>query len=118
MVLATPQGPEEKYHELLWDNVELYLLGCSRGIAILEDQYKSELNPNVAMEWGWMRGMGKEVLCLVEKRFNHPRADWSGLIEDYFSWENPEETINPIVQNWLKTHNLSCNEQLTVHRDS
>ena len=54
------------YHESLWDNVELHLLGCSRGVAIVEDQYRAELNPNVAMEWGWMRGMGKPVLYLVE----------------------------------------------------
>jgi hypothetical protein len=50
------------FHPLLWDNVELYLLGSSRGIAILESKYKPELNPNVAMEWGWMRGMGREIL--------------------------------------------------------
>jgi len=28
-----------QYHPLLWDNVELYLLGCKRGIAIVEDKY-------------------------------------------------------------------------------
>jgi hypothetical protein len=42
---------DNQYHGLLWDNVELYLLGCKRGIAILEDKYLPELNPNVAMEW-------------------------------------------------------------------
>jgi hypothetical protein len=41
------------YHNILWDNVELYLLGCKRGVAIVEDKYLPELNPNVAMEWGW-----------------------------------------------------------------
>jgi hypothetical protein len=60
-----------EYHGLLWDNVELFLLGCKRGIAILEDKFLPELNPNVAMEWGWMRGMG---LYLVEKDFKSPRA--------------------------------------------
>ena len=49
---------DKDYHGMLWDNVELYLLGCRRGIAIVEDKYLPELNPNVAMEWGWMRGMG------------------------------------------------------------
>src|SRR5688500_3622686 len=37
-------------HGLLWDHIELYLLGCRRGIAIVEDKYRAELNPNVAME--------------------------------------------------------------------
>src|ERR1700752_2940242 len=70
-----------QYYGILWDNVELYLLGCFRGIAIVEDKYIPELNPNVAMEWGWMRGMGRKVLYLVEKDFKKQRADWGGLIE-------------------------------------
>ena len=92
---------ESDYHQILWDNVELYLLGCGRGIAIVEDKYKPELNPNVAMEWGWMRGMGKDVLFLVEDGFKHHRADWSGLMEHRFAWENPEEGILPAVSKWL-----------------
>ena len=48
---------DRDYHPQLWDNVELYLLGSGRGIAILEDIYRTELNPNVAMEWGWMRAL-------------------------------------------------------------
>lgn len=59
----TPRrASDKKYHTILWDNVELYLLGCSRGIAIVEDMYVPEFNPNVALEWGWMRAMGKDVL--------------------------------------------------------
>jgi len=67
------------YHRWLWDNVELYLLGCAHGVAIVEDKYVPELNPNVAMEWGWMHAMGRSVLFLREKSFQHARADWNGL---------------------------------------
>ena len=90
------------YHPLLWDNVELYLLGCQRGIAIVEDKYLPELNPNVAMEWGWMRGMGRNVLYLVEKDFKKQRADWDGLIESPFDWKNPGPDIKVGVETWLK----------------
>jgi len=90
------------YHGLLWDNVELYLLGCSRGVAIVEDQYMPELNPNVAMEWGWMRGMGKHILFLVEESFQHFRADWGGLTRYSFSWHNPEAAIEEAIRKWLK----------------
>lgn len=93
---------ESEYHPLLWDNVELHLLGCCRGVAILEDRYKPELNPNVAMEWGWMRGMGKDVLFLVENNFKKHRADLSGLLEHGFSWENPEDGVERAVKIWLK----------------
>lgn len=70
------------YHPLLWDNVELYLLGSSRGIAILESKYKPELNPNVAMEWGWMRGMGRKILppCGEGLRLPTSRLGWAPRI--------------------------------------
>jgi hypothetical protein len=92
---------DKDYHPQLWDNVELHLLGCKRGIAIVEDKYRPELNPNVAMEWGWLRGMGRNVLYLVEKDFNQARADWDGLIEKPFDWANPVPGITAGIQAWL-----------------
>ncbi len=92
---------DSQYHQILWDNVELYLLGCRRGIAVVEDKYLPELNPNVAMEWGWMRGMGRNVLYLVEKDFKKQRADWGGLIESAFDWTNPGPDIKAAVEAWL-----------------
>ncbi len=88
-------------HPFIWDNVELYLLGCCKAVAIVEDRYKPELNPNVAMEWGWMRGMGRDVLFLVENKFNHHRADWAGLLEHRFSWEKPNAGIDLAIKKWL-----------------
>jgi hypothetical protein len=61
-----------------------------------------ELNPNVAMEWGWMRGMGRDVLYLVEQDFKRQRADWGGLIECAFDWANPGPDIKAGVKAWLK----------------
>jgi hypothetical protein len=92
---------DKDYHDMLWDNVELYLLGCVRAVAIVEGKYREELNPNIAMEWGWMRGMGKKVLFLVEEGFQHMRADWMGLTQSRFSWGNPEEAIGKHVRKFL-----------------
>jgi hypothetical protein len=90
------------YHPGLWDNVELHLLACRQGIAIVEDQYLPELNPNVAMEWGWMRGMGKPVLFLLEAAFDHRRADLGDLIDQRFEWTNPHPGIAATVGPWLQ----------------
>jgi hypothetical protein len=87
----------KKYHPNLWENVEVYLLGCCRGIAIVEDKFKKELNPNVAMEWGWMRAMGKKTLYLVEKDMKVLPADVNGLIKDRFDWDNPEPGVERAV---------------------
>jgi len=88
-------------HRWLWDNVELYLLGCARGVAIVEDKYAAELNPNVAMEWGWMVGMLRDVLFLREANFNHARADWSGLVDSAFDWANPVAGVEQALNNFL-----------------
>jgi hypothetical protein len=98
--IATPG--ETTYHPLLWDNVEMYLFGCRRAVAIIENKYKNELNPNVTMEWGWMRGMDKDVLYLVENEFSLVRADITGLIERRFPWDNPEADIQRHVREWLQ----------------
>jgi hypothetical protein len=89
------------YHRWLFDNVELFLLGCSHGVAIVEDKYLPELNPNVALEWGWMTGMGRDVLFLREKTFKHDRADWSGLRNAEFEWAYPEAGITAALGNFL-----------------
>jgi len=94
-------GTEPKRHDWIWDNVELYLLGCARGIALVEDKFKKELNPNVAMEWGWMRAMNRPVLALKAKGFKYQRADWAGLIEDEFDWEDPEPAITKALEGFL-----------------
>jgi len=89
------------YYRWLFDNVELFLLGCARGVAIVEDQYLPELNPNVALEWGWMTGMGRQVLFLREKAFQHARADWAGLLSAEFEWKNPEPGIQAALAAFL-----------------
>ncbi|HEY6186874.1 MAG TPA: hypothetical protein VIW80_04285 [Pyrinomonadaceae bacterium] len=89
------------HHRWLWDNVELYLLGCSRGVAIVEDKYLPELNPNVAMEWGWMAGMDRKVLFLRELGFNHDRADWQGLNDARFDWDDPTPGIEEALDKFL-----------------
>lgn len=99
----TPRiASSRNYYPTLWDNVELYLLACGQGIAIVESRYKPELNPNVALEWGFMRALGKDVLFLMEKDFSYPRADWEGFLKESFIWDKPANEIKHAVHKWLK----------------
>ena len=91
----------QNYHRWLFDNVELFLLGSSRGVAIVEDKYLPELNPNVALEWGWMVGMGRDVLFLREQTFTHARADWTGLINAAFDWADPAVGVTAAITRFL-----------------
>lgn len=92
---------EKKYHPELFRNIEVYLMGCSKAIAIVESKHTDELNPNVTMEWGWLRASDREVLYLVEKDFNRARADITGLIQDKFEWDNPKPGVDAAVKAFL-----------------
>lgn len=99
-VARIARGPGS-YHPGLWDNVELHLLGCRHGIAIVEDRHRNELNPNVAMEWGWMRAMGKRVCFLRERGFNNFRADLGDLLNETFDWDDPDPGVRAAVAGWF-----------------
>lgn len=102
-----------RFHEWLWDEVEIHLLGCATGIAIVEDRYRPELNPNVAMEWGWMRAMGKRVLFLREGSFAHGRADLGGLRAWTFDWDAPRQGVRTALTEWFGQP-LSAAEQVAA----
>jgi hypothetical protein len=55
----------------------------------------------VAIEWGWMTGMGRDVLYLREQGFEHERADWTGLTHYPFEWANPKPGIELAVNKFL-----------------
>jgi hypothetical protein len=95
---------ETKLHPNLWENVECQMLACGRGIAIVEDRFNPKLNPNVAMEWGWMRAMKKPVLYLVEKSVAQAQvpADVAGLIKSRFDWDNPQADIPRLIAQELR----------------
>jgi hypothetical protein len=93
---------DNELHEGLWQNVECHMLACSHGVAIVESKYKPELNPNIAMEWGWMRARRKPVLYLIEKDVEVLPADVTGLIQSRFDWLNPQADIPTLVTNYFR----------------
>lgn len=85
----------------LWDNVCTYMFACKFGIAVLEDILQDEFNPNVALEYGFMRALGKPVLLLKEKRLK-PRADILGTLWEEFDILDIESTVTEAVDRWVK----------------
>lgn len=86
----------------LWDNVCVYMLCCKQGIAVLENQSKQEFNPNVAIEYGYMRALNKRALLLADKKFPKDRADIVGKLRSTFDMDKPESTIRIPLEKWLK----------------
>lgn len=86
----------------LWNNVCLYMICCKQGIAILENRIEDEFNPNVALEYGFMRGQNRPALLLKDVAFRRLRADIMGTLWEEFDLTNIEGTIRAPVEKWLK----------------
>jgi hypothetical protein len=86
----------------LWNNVCVYMICCKFGIAILEDRVADEFNPNVALEYGFMRALNKPVLLLAEVGFRNLRADIIGTLREQFDITDIKGTIKAPIETWLK----------------
>ncbi|WP_433475016.1 hypothetical protein ACQPZP_41145 [Spirillospora sp. CA-142024] len=86
----------------LWNNVCVYMLCCSRGVAILEDRAANEFNPNVALEYGFMRALNKPALLLADNAFSNLRADILGTLRETFDLTDIEATVPVAIERWLR----------------
>jgi len=89
----------------LWDNARIHMLGCRYGIAVLESKYKDEFNPNVALEYGFMNALGREVILLIEESFKHRRADIVGTLGKTFKLSGKpgemKKSVAEAIDSWM-----------------
>lgn len=86
----------------LWNNVCTYMICCKQGIAVLENKSKDEYNPNVAIEYGFMRALNKRALLLAEKNFPLARADVVGKLREKFDIDDIKTSICNPIEKWIK----------------
>ncbi len=107
MGLRPLRADKKTYHHELWGNVCTYMLGCSKAVIVFEDVEQREFNPNVALEFGFMRALNKPCLILKEKRLPKPPTDIIGYLWREFDSFAPEETIPDQISRWLVDINWS-----------
>lgn len=90
----------------LWNNVCVYMLCSGQGIAILEDRVQDEFNPNVALEYGFMRALNRPTLLLADVGFRNLRADVIGTLRETFDLFSIKETLAPAISRWAASINL------------
>jgi hypothetical protein len=84
----------------MWNNVCVYMACSKQGIAVLKNYSKQEYNPNVAIEYSFMRALNKRVLLLKDEKFPVDRADIAGKEMLSFNIEKTE-TIGRPIEIWL-----------------
>jgi len=108
--LAAHRADHRSYHDQLWENICVYIIGSKYGIAVLEDEVASELNPNVALEYGFMKALDHPVALLRSSTFQHGRADLSGKLSkefDIVSGVLRPRTLRPAIAGWFDEQGLA-----------
>lgn len=88
----------ETYHSNLFENVRIYLYGCSFGIAVFEDAEEKGFNPNVSLEVGYLLALGKPVLLLKSSSLSQMPTDI--MSELYYSY-NANSRSNARTKNHI-----------------
>lgn len=96
------RADDRSYVGSLWENVRLYMEGCEYGIAVFDQIYERDFNPNVSLELGYMIGQDKKCLVLKEKQILTLRADLSGRLYREFSSYDIENTIREQIRQWMR----------------
>lgn len=101
----------------LWKNIELNMLSCRFGIAVhvaekiwdkLDDKPRFFHNPNVAVEFGFMKSRGKKVLILKDED-TVLSSDLQGFQWRSFEIKNPDKTIDNALTPWLQERQAEIN---------
>ena len=90
------------YVDNLWENVRVYMEGCQYGIAVFDQIYERDFNPNVSLELGYMMGQGKKCLVLKEEKIPTLHSDLSGRLYRAFDSYDIERTIREQISQWMR----------------
>jgi hypothetical protein len=95
------RADDRDYTGELWSNIEVYLTGCTYGIAVFEDIEQRDFNPNVSLELGYLMGRGKRTLLLKEKRLPTMPVDVVHRLYKEFDGFDIENSIMREVGTWI-----------------
>ena len=101
------RADDKRYSDDLLANVRTYMHGCSAGIAVIERLPADEFNPNVSLEVGYMMAQGKPVCLLKDNTLTSLQTDLVGRLYDPFDTHDPETTIPPVLEKWLKDKGIA-----------
>lgn len=76
------------------------MMGCRYGICVFEEIDEREFNPNVPLEYGFMRALNRQVLLLKEQRMPKMPSDITGKLFRPFDMMDINASISSQVAMW------------------
>lgn len=86
----------------LWSNICIYMMGCKFGVCVFEEIDEREFNPNVPLEYGFMRAMNRQVLLLKDIRMAKMPSDMTGKLYRTFDTYNITATLHEQIGQWAE----------------
>jgi hypothetical protein len=86
----------------LWSNICVYMMGCKFGVCVFEEIDEREFNPNVPLEYGFMRAMNRRVLLLKDIRMPKMPSDITGKLYRDFDTYNITHTVDERISQWAE----------------
>jgi hypothetical protein len=108
--------PERTIMEDIWDNIVVNMLSCKYGIAVFVDRKVLDrytdreitvFNANIALEVGFMKSRGLDILLLKDKRLEKLPTDIISKLYEEFDFNDPEGGVKTAVTKWIKRCLLS-----------
>ncbi|MBA3976542.1 MAG: hypothetical protein C0504_20235 [Candidatus Solibacter sp.] len=86
----------------LWNNICVYMMGCKFGVCVFEEIDEREFNPNVPLEYGFMRAMNRQVLLLKDMRMPKLPSDMTGKLYRHFNTYEITATVHEQIGQWAE----------------
>lgn len=94
------RADDHQFSRLLWLNIQTYMHACRAGLAIFDRLENDIYNSNIALEAGYMLGLGKPVGFLKERTVRGLQTDLTGHI--WYDFDvHVATTIETAVDKWL-----------------
>lgn len=99
----------------VWGNIVVNMLSCKYGIAVFVDKkvldkYNDEqitvFNANIALEVGFMKSRGLNILLLKDKRLEKLPTDIISKLYKEFDFNDPEGGVKKAITEWIEDYQL------------
>lgn len=87
----------------IWTNICVYMMGCRYGVCVFEEINIRKFNPNVPLEYGFMRAMNRQVLLLKDQAIEALPTDIVGKLYRPFNTYQIEETLEKELRKWAES---------------
>ena len=104
--LTALRADDKWYDPDLYTNMQTYMYGCGFGIAVFERIESDAVNPNVALEVGYMSGLRKPVCLLKDRTITVLQADLMGRLYKPFDPQHVQASISEQLTKWLEDDRL------------